>query len=294
MKCALIGCGYWGGLFLDYIQADSFFELEQVCDSKTNLEYVWENDEIEAVFIMVPNEFHYTIAKEALLRGKHVFCEKPLTLLKDEAIELKTIAETVDTVIVTDFIYTFSKGLQMIKQWINEGQIGELQAIDFTTKHLGRFFGGDVYTLLGTHFLAVLDMFYDLNDLTHAKLNLVETKGGIPESGLLLSFDSNTFMSKIEVSLNYPEKTTYITFYGDKGTIIYNPRIEDSIKLCKYTKEKWVLPHKLKHNECNILKIDESQNIKYAIKYFADCIVGLQESNIDRAIKVTKVLESIL
>jgi predicted dehydrogenase len=292
MKCVLIGTGYWGKLFVDYIIANSHFELVQTADSKTNLMDVWENDDVEAVFIMVPNEYHYELSKKALEFGKHVFCEKPLALTVQECESLKRIAKENDKVIVTDFIYTFGRGIHFIEQLIDDNYIGHLESIHFQTKHLGRFYGDNVYTLLGTHFLSILDMFYNLNTLTHAKIDLLTYFENV-ETGTIFSFHEGGFTSQIDASLNYPEKTTTITFYGDDGTIIYNPRIKESIKVTQYKREPWLLPHKLKKNITTTFDVDETDNIKYAIMYFAHVIQGKTEGNIDRAIRVTKVLENL-
>ena len=36
--------------------------------------------EVEAVFVLTPNYAHYTVTMDALKAGKHVFCEKPITV----------------------------------------------------------------------------------------------------------------------------------------------------------------------------------------------------------------------
>ena len=48
--------------------------------------------EIEVVHICTPNNCHYAMAREALLAGKHVVCEKPLATTAAEAAELVDLA----------------------------------------------------------------------------------------------------------------------------------------------------------------------------------------------------------
>ena len=38
------------------------------------------DEEVEAVYVLTPNYSHYTITMDALRAGKHVFCEKPITV----------------------------------------------------------------------------------------------------------------------------------------------------------------------------------------------------------------------
>ena len=51
---ALIGCGYWGSVLKKYIVADGRFRLHTVCDSKSNLNDIWFNDDIDSVVIATP------------------------------------------------------------------------------------------------------------------------------------------------------------------------------------------------------------------------------------------------
>ena len=47
---------------------------------------------IDAVHICTPNAQHFPMAKDALLAGKHVLCEKPLALSVEQAGELVSLA----------------------------------------------------------------------------------------------------------------------------------------------------------------------------------------------------------
>lgn len=51
---------------------------------------------VDAVYVASPHETHYGYIKSALEHGKHVFCEKPMVLKKDQAEELLTMQKSVD------------------------------------------------------------------------------------------------------------------------------------------------------------------------------------------------------
>jgi hypothetical protein len=96
---------------------------------------------------------------------------------------------------------------------------------------------------------------------------------------------------RINVSTNFPGKSMSILFYGSKGTIKYNPLFEKSIRVTLYNKGYKKLPPELITYD-RYYRFDELNNLRYAIKYFKDLIDGKARSNIDRAIKITKILES--
>lgn len=50
-------------------------------------------DASDAIFITCPTKFHFSYAKDAILAGKHVFIEKPITQTLDEGRELIRLAE---------------------------------------------------------------------------------------------------------------------------------------------------------------------------------------------------------
>ena len=58
----------------------------QVIQPDTYKDYrrILERDDIDAVSIVTPDHWHVKIAVEALMAGKHVFCQKPLTLTLEE------------------------------------------------------------------------------------------------------------------------------------------------------------------------------------------------------------------
>lgn len=60
----------------------------------TDLEALAESAEIDAVYIASPNAFHYSQSKLLLTAGKHVICEKPITVTPNELEELQGLARS--------------------------------------------------------------------------------------------------------------------------------------------------------------------------------------------------------
>lgn len=104
---AVIGSGYWGkNLVRNYHQLGA---LSLICDSSETtlasfrqqypdvpsccaLAEVIGRSDIKGVVIATPAETHFSLAREALMAGKHVYVEKPLVLDEREGQELIDLA----------------------------------------------------------------------------------------------------------------------------------------------------------------------------------------------------------
>ncbi len=288
INCALIGSGYWGSKLQKYIQENRNFHLECVCGSGSDLNRIWNDSQVKAVVIASPNETHYPLVKSALLSGKHVLAEKPLALEVAQCRELRSIARKNKLSLTVEYTYTFSKSLQLAQSLVADGEIGRILGIEMAVRHLGRFKGGSVYWLLGSHMLSVLDMFIPLPELLFNRKDLVTYDGEV-ETGVI-SFYKPGMSGQIVVSLNYPGKETRIIIYGELGTIVYDPMSQPPLKIEKYERLKWTVASKLPREDREF-RFDENNNLRYAVEYFADAVEGKTESNIDRAVEITRILE---
>ena len=65
-------------------------KIEQVI---TDYKVALADEEVDAVFVLTPNYAHYTITMDALKAGKHVLCEKPITVNYALSLEMAQEAE---------------------------------------------------------------------------------------------------------------------------------------------------------------------------------------------------------
>ena len=85
---------------------------------------------IQVVHICTPNNMHFQMVKEALEAGKHVVCEKPLTLNSSEARELVKLAKTKGKANAISFNVRFYPLIHHAKEMIKRGDLGEIFAIN--------------------------------------------------------------------------------------------------------------------------------------------------------------------
>lgn len=86
--------------------------------------------EIDAVYVNVPNALHTAFAREALLQGKHVLCEKPLTASRAEAVELTELARNSGLTLMEGMHYRELPGVRRCVELLLAGRIGPIEAVD--------------------------------------------------------------------------------------------------------------------------------------------------------------------
>lgn len=95
---------------------------------------------IDAVVINLPNDLHFKACRDALTQGKHVCCEKPLTLNIDEASSLQQVAQQNGKTLFTAFHRRYNQPLIELKAMIdslNEVAHVDLYYLEKIEEHAG-------------------------------------------------------------------------------------------------------------------------------------------------------------
>lgn len=87
------------------------------------------DDEVEVIHVCSPNNLHFEMAKEALEAGKHVVCEKPLTVSVEEAQELVELAEKKKLVNTVHFNIRYYPLMQHLHELVAAGELGRIFAV---------------------------------------------------------------------------------------------------------------------------------------------------------------------
>ncbi|HUQ56462.1 Gfo/Idh/MocA family oxidoreductase [Lentzea sp.] len=130
LRIAVIGLGVISRFYLRAAAGNSGIRLTAVCDRQpekralapagtfftTDYREVLDHDEVDAVIITLPNDLHYEVCRKALLAGKHVCCEKPLTTNPGEALELAAIAAGGERVLFTSFHRRYNANVVALRE----------------------------------------------------------------------------------------------------------------------------------------------------------------------------------
>ncbi|MGT2887713.1 Gfo/Idh/MocA family oxidoreductase [Streptococcus didelphis] len=101
------------------------FEIEE---ASYEYEKVLTNPEIDTVYVATPNHLHYQMAKQALLAGKHVICEKPFTLALADLEELASIAQQKQVFLLEAITNQYLENFTYIKEHL--AQLGEIKIVE--------------------------------------------------------------------------------------------------------------------------------------------------------------------
>src|SRR5262249_43250536 len=113
---------------------------------------------IDCIVIATPVQTHFRLAHQSLLRGKHVFVEKPLCFSVEEGRELVSVAESSNRVLMVDHTFLFNGAVQAISRIVAKNELGRICYFDSMRVNLG-LFQPDVNCLwdLAPHDLSVID-----------------------------------------------------------------------------------------------------------------------------------------
>jgi predicted dehydrogenase len=112
---------------------------------------------LDAVVIATPVPTHYSLAKQALEAGKHVFVEKPPAMHASEMEELVSIAEERKLVLMPGHLLLYHPGVKKLKRLVETGELGDVLCVYSNRQNLG-IIRKDENALwsLGVHDLSVI------------------------------------------------------------------------------------------------------------------------------------------
>ncbi len=258
-----------------------------------------DDPEVQAVYVPLPNDIHVKWVTEALKKGKHVLCEKPLALNADEAKLMYDTAKENGVILMEAYAYLHSPYVLSLKEDVKSGIIGDVDYVDtsFVTQgykedfRLHKELGGGAFYDLGcyctTMILSIIDSdpemvkavaeFSDLGvDLsTSAILRFKNGARAALQVGMILDMTSNSRYDRLLI-------------HGTKGSIRssveYNQEGDVSYKI--FTKDGEVIER----------KVFVPNNYKLEVEQLGRCILEGEAPHItpEFSLKNTRLMDQVL
>jgi predicted dehydrogenase len=153
----------------DQARAEQYASWWEIPRAYGSYEALLADDEIDAVYISLPNTLHCEWSIKALEAGKHVLCEKPLSRHPEEVAAAFDAADRTGRLLSEAFMWRHNPQTARLKQLLDEGAIGELRLVRSTFSYSlydednirlqtevegGGLMDVGCYTISGSRFLA--------------------------------------------------------------------------------------------------------------------------------------------
>src|SRR5437868_15167926 len=238
LRFGVIGWGYWGPKIARNLDSLPQAKVTMVADmdihrlllpmSQPGVEKTIRPEDIfrsdvDGVVIATPVRTHYQLAREALLHGKHVLVEKPLTANVAEAEELVALAEQQQRILMVGHTFEYNPAVNELRKLVQSGDLGNIYCIEAERVNLG-LFRSDINVIwdLAPHDISIL--LYLLGKKpdrvkvqAHAHL-----QSRIHDVAHLDLGFANGISAHIHVSWLHPCKIRRVTVIGDARMVVYD------------------------------------------------------------------------
>ena len=113
-------------------RARDFATRYEIPKAYGSYEELLADPDVDAVYIATPHAQHEEWAIRSAEAGKHVLCEKPLTLTAPDAEKVIDAARRNDVFLMEAFMYRLHPQTRRLVELIECGAIGEVRAVDVT------------------------------------------------------------------------------------------------------------------------------------------------------------------
>jgi predicted dehydrogenase len=240
---------------------------------------------LDAVVIATPASTHHTLITAALQQGYHVFVEKPLTLNVNEAIALCQLAEEQKCQLFVDHTYLFHPAIEVGKNAIEEGKLGDLRYGYAQRTHLEPV-RNDVDALwdLAIHDIAIFNNWLGQPPI-QVEANgtiLINRKNQDIEKNLNSQFPLNDlvwikliypdgFQAFIHLCWLNPDKQRRLAVVGSKGTLIFDDLLTDTPLILKHGYSDGNRNFNVAQSS-EILAVEPVEPLRKVCDHFLNCI----------------------
>lgn len=203
------------------------------------IDEVFEDPEVDIIYISTPHNTHIHYLRKALAAGKHVLCEKSITLNSRELEEAIFLAEKHQLVLAEAMTIFHMPIYRKLKEMIDTGTLGPLKMIqmnfgsykefDMSNRFFNRHLAGGALLDIGVYALSFIRWFMDETpDQMVSQVKLAPS--GVDEQVGILLTNPTGQMATVTLSLHAKQPKRGMLAY-DKGYIeLYEyPRGQEAV-----------------------------------------------------------------
>ncbi len=111
------------------VKAHHFATIHKASKSYGSYKELFEDPDIDIVYIATPHSSHKELSIQAMKEGKHVICEKPLAINGKDAQEMVAVSKETNRFFMEAFWSRFNPSIEEVYQKSQEGELGDIKYI---------------------------------------------------------------------------------------------------------------------------------------------------------------------
>ena len=311
MKLAVVGAGYWGVNLVRVFHRLGV--LGQICDFslprlnqlaaeypdvkvETSYQAVLDDPSLDAVVIATPAETHYGLAKQALLAGKDVMVEKPMTLHCEETEDLIATADRLRRILMVGHLLEYHPAITRLQSLVERGELGRIEYIYSNRLNLGKVRREEnAFWSFAPHDVSVILLL-----LKQLPVQVTATGGAYLQPNIADVTVSTMLFNRgvrahLFVSWLHPYKEQRLVVVGERGMAVFDD-VRKTEKLQLYDKKialvdgQFVVDRPVGH----AVEFPPDEPLMLECRHFVECLQTRQTPKTDGhdAWRVLKVMEA--
>ena len=315
----MVGLGYWGpNLLRNFTQLDGC-RLKTCCDlnedslRRARMQYpdiqitddfpsLLQDPEIQAVVIATSAKTHYDLAKKAILAGKHVFVEKPLTLSVADAEELVELAKQNGRKLMVGHLMEHHPAVEMLKEIIRSGELGDIYYLYSQRVNLGKIRQDEnALWSFAPHDISIIMYLLGSEPENVSARGQAYLQSGIEDVVFVNLLFPDKVMAHIQLSWLDPHKLRRTTIVGSKKMAVFDDmeptemiRIYDKGVANGHSYTSFGESLSLRFGDVRIPYIRMAEPLRLECQHFVECIQNGQypKSDGEDGLRVVRVLHA--
>jgi predicted dehydrogenase len=328
IRVAVIGAGHWGPNLIRNFHNHETSEVAWIVerdaarrkslvgryrDAKLSADMTdaISDESVDAVVVCTPTATHHEIARAALLAGKHVLVEKPVTTKSSDAVELQHLAESGGLVLMVGHVFLFNAAVRAVKQRLDAGELGRIYYISMVRTNLGPI-RADVNAAwdLASHDISIANYWLQAEPVTVSAMGGSWINPGVEDAVFATMRYPEGVLVNLHVSWLNPLKAREITVSGERKMLTFDDmNLQEPVRI--YDKgvstEAKPLPAlpvqdtfasfraSLREGDITIPRIAAGEPLKSECDHFLQCITTRKPpmSGAREGASVVRVLEAL-
>lgn len=208
-------------------KAVSFAQKYNISKVYDQIDDVFTDPDVDIIYISTPHNTHIQYLRKALANGKHVLCEKSITLNIDELEEAVSLAKENNVILAEAMTIYHMPIYKKLSEIISSGQLGKLNLIqvnfgsykdyDMTNRFFSRKLAGGALLDIGVYSLSLIRWFFkETPDQVLSQVKYTPT--GVDEQASILLMNETGEMATATLSL-HSKQPKRVTISFDKAYV---------------------------------------------------------------------------